>query len=318
VSLSTPVALVFHRRPLLLERVFAAVAAVRPRRLFLIADGPRDDADEAACAAARRIADAVSWPCAVERSYADVNMGIRDRVSSGLDWVFHQVDEAIILEDDCLPAPSFFQYCEALLATYRDDERIFGIGGADFQLGRRRGNPSYHFSGYCGIWGWASWARAWRHYDVAIRGWPSLRAAGLLEGFWESRREIAYWRWVFDQVHAGRIDTWDYQLFLAMWTQRALFIHPAANLVSNIGFGPGATHTWRRHHPLAQRPLAGLPVLEHPDAVFRDAAADRFIFRRVFRGNRPIWARRLQAWSRARQTAGAPERVPRIDGEASR
>jgi hypothetical protein len=316
MSLATPVALIFHRRPQLLARVCERVAAARPRRLFLIADGPRDERDAAACAAARRVAENVTWPCQVERAYADENLGIRRRISSGLDWLFGRVDEAIVLEDDCLPAPSFFSYCEALLARYRDDERVFGVSGASFQLGRRRTPASYFFSGYCGIWGWAGWARAWRHYDVAMRDWPSWREVGLLESMWRDRRERAYWRWIFDQVHAGRIDTWDYQLFYAMWKQRALFIHPETNLVSNIGFGQGATHTRRRRHALAGRELESPGELAHPAAVFRHAAADRFMFRHVYRGGRPIWARRFYRWLRQRMRSDGSRSVAERGGSA--
>ena len=293
MTLSTPVALVFYHRPALLERVFEVVSAARPSRLFLIADGPRDESDRTSCLAARKIVEHVSWPCEVQRLYADTNLGVRRRVSSGLDWLFSQVDEAIILEDDCLPHPSFFTYCQDLLKRYRQDDRVWAIAGGNYQFGRQRSPHSYHFSGYCGIWGWATWARSWRHYDVDMKDWPALRDGGLLESTCRTAREVRYWRWIFDNVHHGRIDTWDYQLLLAMWAQHALFITPEVNLVSNIGFGAGSSNTWFSMNRLAAVPAGGIGSLDHPSDVYRNAAADQYMFRRVLHGNRPLWLRRL-------------------------
>lgn len=293
MALSTPVALVFYHRPALLARVFEAVAAARPSRLFLIADGPRDEADRADCLAARQVVEQLSWPCQVQRFYAETNLGVKRRVSSGLEWVFDQVEEAIILEDDCLPGPSFFSYCQELLDRYRRDDRVFAIGGGNYQFGRKRSQHSYHFSGYCSIWGWATWKRAWRHYDVDIKDWPMLREHGLLEAGCNSAQEVHYWRWVFDNVYSGRIDTWDYQLLLAMWSQHALFVVPEANLVSNIGFGAGSTHTWSSASRLAAVPVNSIGALRHPSDVYRNAAADLYTFRRVLHGTRPLWLRRL-------------------------
>ena len=293
MTFSTPVALVFYHRPALIERVFEVVAAARPSQLFLIADGPRDESDRASCLAARDVAERVTWPCEVRRLYAETNLGVRRRVSSGLDWLFDQAEEAIILEDDCLPHPSFFAYCQELLERYRQDDRVWAIAGGNYQFGHTRSTDSYHFSGYCGIWGWATWARSWRHYDVDMKDWPDLRDSGLLETWCETTREKAYWRWIFEHVYNSRIDTWDYQLLLTMWAQHALFIVPEVNLVSNIGFGSGSTHTWSRRNRLAAVKTGMIGSLRHPPDVYRNAEADRYTFRNVLHGNRPLFLRKL-------------------------
>lgn len=287
MSVKTPVVLLFYRRPHLLQRVFDVVAAVRPTQLLLVADGPRDDAERGNCEAARAVVAQVAWPCEVRRLYAATNLGCKQRVSSGLNWVFDQVEEAIILEDDCLPDPSFFPFCESLLARFREDERVFGITGSNLQAGQRRSDASYHFSGYPGIWGWATWKRAWRHYDADIASWPRLRAERFLESLFDRRDEVRYWRYIFDQVYAGRIDTWDYQVNLTMWLQRALFIWPEVNLVSNIGFGDDATHPLSPEHPSAAVPLGSIGELTHPPAVRRHHEADRFSFTHTIRGPLP-------------------------------
>jgi hypothetical protein len=279
--------LLLYHRPALLRRVFAAVAEQQPRELLLVADGPKDDADAARCAEARAVVEDVAWPCTVRRLYAESNLGLRLRVSSGLDWVFEQVEEAIILEDDCVPDPSFFRFCQTLLERYGDDERVMEIGGGNFQLGRRRTTHSYYFSAYCCVYGWATWRRAWRHYDLHIRRWPELRSSGLLESVCGDGVEVDYWRRVFDEVYDGRMaSTWDYQWLLALWSQHGLSVVPEVNLVSNIGFGPDASHTKWLEAPEAALPTGRMDELDHPLAVWRNRDADRFLFDAIIGGSR--------------------------------
>lgn len=300
-ELATPIVLVLYNRPDHLRRVLAAVAAARPARLFLVADGPKDDADAIRCAAARAMVDQIDWPCEVIRNYADTNLGVRRRLPTGLDWVFDQVPEAIILEDDCVPAPSFFTFCERLLAHYRADERVMEIGGSNFQFGRRRSTASYYFTGSCcGGGGWATWRRAWRHFDLNIRRWPEWRADGLLESACIDAVEARYWRERLDDIYEGRTTTaWDYQWQLAIWSQHGLSVAPEVNLVSNIGFGPEATNTTSVKALAANVPTEELKTIDHPTQVFRNRAADRFLFDVVMGGRRlrgsPGFLRRVVA-----------------------
>lgn len=157
-QLKTPVAFLIFNRPDTTRRVFAEIAKARPPKLLVVADGPRADHpdDVEKCAAVRAIIDGIDWDCKVLTNYSDINLGCKRRVSSGLDWVFDTVEEAIILEDDCLPHPAFFRFCEEMLNKYRDDKRIAMISGDNFQFGRKRTEYSYYFSRYPHIWGWAS------------------------------------------------------------------------------------------------------------------------------------------------------------------
>lgn len=275
MSLDVPVALILFNRPDATARVFQAIRAARPRRLFLVADGPRDAAEAALTGAARRAAGPVDWPCDVRTRFAEVNLGCRQNVSAGLDWVFEQCESAIVLEDDCLPHPSFFPFCAELLARYRDDERVAMISGDNFHFGRRVTDDSYYFSYMNHIWGWASWRRSWRRFDPTMQAWGELRETEWLERHLDFPRLAETMRKNFDRVWRGEVDTWDSQWTFACWQAEALTVLPAVNLVSNIGFGPGATHTRS-----AGSPLAGLPVetmafpLRHPPEVVRDVPAD--------------------------------------------
>jgi len=283
-QIKTSIAFIIFNRPDTTRRVFAEIARARPPKLLVIADGPRadhpDDAEK--CAAVRAIIDGVNWDCEVLKNYSDVNLGCKRRVSSGLDWVFDTVEEAIILEDDCLPHPTFFRFCEEMLEKYRDDERIFMISGDNIQFGRKRTEYSYYFSRYTHIWGWASWRRAWDNYDVDMKLWPEIRDGGWLKDMLGDKRSIWYWKYIFENVYNGKIDTWDYQWTFACWIQNALTLLPNVNLISNIGFGYEASHTKAKDKfTMMEIESMSFPIL-HPDYILRDSKADLFSENKMF------------------------------------
>ncbi len=249
-KLDTPVAVIVFNRPHVTRRVFEVLRQVKPATLFVIADGPRANRpeDAALCEATRAIFEKVDWECQVIRNYATQNLGCGRRPASGISWVFEQVPEAIILEDDCLPHPAFFRYCAELLAYYREDERIAHIGGTCFYPEINPTSASYRFSRYPLCWGWASWRRSWRHFDAELQDLTTTSASGELDevlSYWlETEAARGFWRERFAAVQATeKSHVWDYQWILACWRQRALSIYPNVNLVSNIGFGDDATHT---------------------------------------------------------------------------
>jgi hypothetical protein len=290
--METPVAFLIFNRPDTTNKVFAAIRQARPPKLLVVADGPRIDRPGEAekCAAARAIIDGVDWQCEVLTNYSNINLGCKARVSSGLNWVFEQVESAIILEDDCLPNPSFFLFCEKLLDYYREDERIMVISGDNFQFGRQRDNYSYYFSRYNHCWGWASWRRAWQHYDVEMKLWKKIRDDRLLELMFSESRAIKYWQRIFQTTYDNKVDSWAYRWTFACWLQSGLTVIPQVNLVSNIGFDFDGTHT------TVKNTLANLPVTEmdlplvHPPFVIRHSQADHFTQNTKF--SRPL-AKRL-------------------------
>lgn len=278
-DISAPVAFFIFNRPHLTSKVYERIRAARPSRLLIVADGPRPSRPEDAqlCRDTREIVSSPDWPCELLTNFADENLGCRLRLSSGLDWVFQQVPESIILEDDCLPCASFFSFCSQMLSRYRDDSRIMHISGDNYQDGKRRGHASYFFSRYPLSWGWASWRRAWRYYDVNILSWPLAYRQRWLKSVSDSRREFWYWEDIFDKLYRGQIDTWDYQWVFACWRQGALSILPNENLVTNIGSGPDATHFTEGHSTIGI-PTHDLNEVTHPGVVTRDKEADQFMF----------------------------------------
>ena len=245
-QLTTPVAFITFNRPDTTERVFAEIAKARPPKLLVIGDGARANRHGEAekVAAARAIIQRVDWECEVLTNFSEVNLGCKRRVSSGIDWVFEQVDEAIILEDDCLPNATFFRFCQILLQRYRYEQRIGMISGRNFQAGHCRSSDSYYFTKYVHVWGWASWRDRWvNSYDVTMAKWPRRRSEGWLTDIVGNAREASYWNKVFESVYCGEINTWDYQWLLANWLEGRMNIVPSVNLIANIGFGEDATHT---------------------------------------------------------------------------
>ena len=289
-------AFLIYKRPDLTARVFAEIARARPRRLLVVADGPRDATEQAACAQARAVAAKVDWPCEVLTNYSDANLGCRRRVASGLDWVFEQVDEAIVLEDDCLPHPSFFRYCADLLERFRDDPRVGHVGATNYRRGPQPCGTSYYFSRYCTVWGWATWRRAWRQYDVDMRAWPALKQQGWHYRVFPSRAEAEFFEAYWDDIQSGRIDTWDGQWLFALRVHEACSVSPTVNLVTNIGFGADASHAVDADRPYANVPLRPMRFpLVHPADLLIDEDADQSFVGMVFPIHRPRWQR---AWWR--------------------
>lgn len=290
--MNTPVALAIFNRPEQLSKAFEKVRIVKPKRLFVIADGPRDSRPGEAelCAAARGVTEQVDWDCTVERNYAEQNMGCGRRLSSGYDWLFNQVDRAIIIEDDCVPDVSFFTFCEELLERYIDDDRVMHITGrSHFGDNPPPREYSYYFSHQHNCWGWATWARAWKHYDFGISSWPQLRPQSnrWLKGLLHDPRAVRFFIDLFNRIH-GDIDawgTWASQWNYAMFSQHGLGIRPYTNLVEYIGVEE-ATHSYQWGHS-QQADLPIKPVefpLKHPPCPIMDPEADKINYDQMFTG----------------------------------
>ena len=245
--LKTPVLFLIFNRPDTTQRVFDEIKKVRPSQLFVSADGPRNGVagDAGRCQAARDIIKQVDWDCEVRTNFRDKNVGLKIAVSSGIDWFFEYVEEGIILEDDCLPSRSFFWFCQEMLDKYHDDKRIMQISGSNFLFGKKVTDDSYYFSKLNDIWGWATWKRAWKFYDVTMKTFPRFKEQDQLKNYIDDPecREwlMSYLEQDFNAI--GRKDgLWSSQWTFAICAQNGLIIVPSMNLVVPIGFSENATH----------------------------------------------------------------------------
>lgn len=281
-KLKIPIALIIFKRPDATQKVLEAIRQVKPSKLFVVADGPRpDQPDEAEkCAAARAVIDSIDWDCEVIKNYADVNMGCGLRPATGISWVFEQVEAAIILEDDCVPDPTFFRFCQELLEQYQDDERIMMISGTNNVMQEWRYDiQDYHFSYISTAWGWATWRRAWKHFDFEIKQWaqPEVRhrIADVMGGSKMCHP-------MFDAVYTGKQKSaWDIQWVFARLSQSGLVITPALNLVTNVGFGADATHHKHANNSKFNLPARSISFpLRAPLTVTVDREFDQLRFKK--------------------------------------
>ena len=274
--LTTPVLFLIFNRPDTTQKVFNAVRQAKPKKLFVAADGPREDrkGEKEKCEQARRIIEQVDWDCEVKTLFRDKNLGCKIAVSSAIDWFFENVEEGIILEDDCLPSQSFFWFCQELLEHYRNDTRIMHISGNNFQFGHKRGEGTYYFSKYSHIWGWATWRRGWKCFDVNMKSFEEFKREGQINNIFRIKQQQKYWVKVFQKTYDSEIDSWGYIWTYICFTNNGLCVLPNVNLVSNIGFGPESTHTKGNDSIFSQMEVEEISEIVHPEFLLADQEAD--------------------------------------------
>ncbi len=281
-QLQTPIAFCVFNRPDVTGRVFEEIAKQRPRHLLVIGDGPRADhpEDPELIIRTRQILDRIDWPCDLRTCFAEQNLGCGKRMGTGITWAFEQFEELIILEDDCLPNPSFFGFCENLLSRFRDHPKIKMISGNNFAP-TSKSQQSYYFSKWPLIWGWASWRHAWNNFNNVTPPKNDFELTSILRQVHTNSDELTRWTAIMKDFFAGKIDTWDFHWTYSIWQQQGLTVLPRENLVSNIGFGPNATHTTDQQSPLANIPTHEISKLLHPSFIEADTVADRWTYENI-------------------------------------
>ncbi len=283
-QLKIPILLLIFNRPDLTKKVFDQIRQVRPLHLFIAADGPRPNhAEKELCTQARSIIDQVDWDCDVRTLFRESNLGCRQAVSEAIDWFFDNVEQGIVLEDDCLPLISFFGFCEALLNFYKNDSRIMMISGNNFQNGQKRGDGSYYFTRYCHIWGWATWKRAWKCYDAEMKTFPQFKSTKQIENVFSDSNEQNYWLKRFERAHRGEVDTWDYQWVYSVFANYGLSIMPNSNLVENIGFDSRATHHIEGDKHKDKMLSSEMKELIHPSFVIPQRDAEIYTMNEIYK-----------------------------------
>ncbi|MCC7231160.1 MAG: glycosyltransferase family 2 protein [Fimbriimonadaceae bacterium] len=274
----TAVMLIVFNRPEHTRQVFERIREARPKRLYVSADGPRPDRpdDVASIAATRKVALDVDWPCEVKTLLREQNLGCKTAIKTGLDWFFAQEEDGIILEDDCVPDPTFFRFAAEMLEKYRGDDRIATIAGTNYLLGSQQFEDSYYFTKYLFVWGWASWRRVWQDYDFEIKRWPKFRDEGRLHQVFPHPRSLRYWTWIFDRTYDETLNAYDYQFFFSQLINHRMSIVPARNLISNIGWGSGSTNTAHKNPEMGMETFPMPFPLRHPEFMAPDERADTY------------------------------------------
>lgn len=280
---NTPILFLVFKRLDTTRRVFASIKRIKPAKLYLAADGPHQgNAEEAKqCLKVREYLKAnIDWDCEIKFRENDENLGCRYGPSSAIDWFFKHEKEGIILEDDCLPAEQFFYFCAELLGRYRDDSRISHIGGFNCQNGKKRGRYSYYFSRYFHCWGWATWQRAWRGYDVDMADFNDFLAERVLENIFNDIYLVAFWKDIFEATFLKQIDAWDYQWVYKNFKANQLAVVPNYNLIQNIGFCAGATHTVQESFKVPEIAKDIPQTWDKPSFLYLHKEADAYTYKK--------------------------------------
>jgi len=278
--LITPVLFIVYNRPETTKEVFEVIREQKPMHLFVAADGPRPEKndDHEKCMKVRELIN-VDWNCNLHLHYRDINLGCGKGPSDAITWFFNNVTEGIILEDDCIPHPHFFSYCRELLEYFRENDKIFFIGGTNFQKGILRGSGSYYYSaGFQGTWGWATWKRTWDNFDYYMNKISEDKFREVVNKMFTNGRQKDYWMEIFREVKRNRFNEscWDYQFYFTNWALGKMAIIPNVNLVRNIGFGVDATHTVGNNIPSMNLQSKSIMPLIHNKNIILDKKADLF------------------------------------------
>lgn len=273
---NVPILLTIHSRPATTRKVLNAIRNIEPKYLYVSADGPRANinTDKKNCAEARSIIDEVDWDCEIETLFRDENLGCRGAMYGAINWFFSRVEYGIVLEDDCVPTKDFFYFCDELLELYKTNEDIYVISGSNYQRSNFIIKDSYYFSRYMHCWGWASWRRAWNYFDNEMSEWPEMRMHNKLDNILDNKHQVRYWKAIFDATHKKEIDSWAYAWMYSCWLNGGSTIVPSVNLVQNIGYGVGATHTKGKQGRIASSSFCLDFPLRHPEKFELNNVAD--------------------------------------------
>lgn len=282
--LNTAVLFLVFNRPDTTKQVFESIREAKPPRLYVAADGARKtkkDENDKVEAVRDFVLSNVDWECEIKTLFREENLGCRVAVSSAIDWFFENEEIGIILEDDCLPNQSFFRFCEELLEKYKDDTRVMHIGGSNYL--DLNIETSYMFSNYTLIWGWATWRRAWKLYDVDMSSFKQFEENNFIDSCFGSEKERRHFMRGFKKMYKNRYNTWDTQWFYTCISSNGLSVIPQKNMIKNIGFGEDATHTMSeedKHANLNSHEIS-FP-LNHMKIILTRQKFDSLIFKNSF------------------------------------
>lgn len=278
-KMKSPILFIIYNRPELTRKVFQAIKIVKPRKIYIAADGAKKNisGDMNKVLESRAIISDINWKCKVRTLFRDENYGCKKQVSSAISWFFDNEKEGVIIEDDCLPSTDFFRYCDFLLERYRFDNRIMMITGTNFQ-GVSNCQEDFFYSNHYSVWGWATWQRAWTFYDIKMNLWRYPQIKKDINFRFQNSWISTYLRYFFRSLHLNSIDTWDIQWAFACLIQAGLCVTPKKNLVTNIGvYGTHSNQKVTNSHFLKTYPLS---VKKYPKSFLVNSNYDEYLFKK--------------------------------------
>ena len=280
-SMDTPILLIAFNRPNHTRKVLEAIMRQNPVELYVFQDGPRKDntSDVSKCVEVRNVIEELTKDTSVKLHlfYSEINLGCGPGPMTALNWFFSENEYGIILEDDAVPHPDFFPFCEELLLRYKDDVDIRAIGSMHLDT-MTYGDGSYYFSmmnrTFCA---WATWARAWKDFDLYHRNVTRKQFDHCLKDYGCGLRMREYWceRLAEVQKDAYHNSSWDQQFWMSIWLHHGKGIMPNVNLSSNIGFGAEATHTFSTKSVGSNRKTDSIMPIKHPSSSKIQKRADK-------------------------------------------
>ena len=243
-KLTTPILFLVFNRPEATKTVFEEIKKAKPTTLFISSDGPRTNypaEKEVVLKIRKDLLASINWPCTVKTLFREKNLGCKYAASGAIDWFFDNVEQGIVLEDDCLPSQGFFKFCQKILNKYKDDQRIMHVSGTNVE-GVSSTNETYFFTKVYNAWGWATWRRAWKLYDIDVKQWPKFKKEGWMRDFSRSYLDSVENIRGMDNIYNNKLDTWDYQWVFSCMLNNGLSIIPKVNMIKNIGFDEKGTH----------------------------------------------------------------------------
>ena len=290
--MNTPLVLFIYNRPKNVKKIILNIRKIKPKKIFVFADGPKNNKDKLNCIKSIQALNKVDWTKEIQIIKNKTNLGLKKNIKKGLDIVFKKCSKAIILEDDCIPNKSFFKFCEIFLDYYKNEKKIAGITGNNFN--NLSGYDTYYFSKYSSIWGWATWKRVWETVDINILFWKKFKKSKKWKNYFHDKTECEFWTKIFDDVYDGKYNSWAYPYLLSNFYHQRLTIVPKKNLVENIGFNKNATNTYQKYEIYNQKKnKMSFKNIIHPKIISNNLKADYFDFLNVYGGKKMKFPRNL-------------------------
>ena len=275
----TPVLLITFNRPEHTRRVLETIMSSQPKDLYVFQDGARNgnEDDLKKCAEVRQVVNELTNGTEVRlhTKYSNCNLGCGPGPMTGITWFFSQVDMGIVMEDDCLPHPDFFGYCEELLNRYKEDDKVCFINSTLYNDWWKC-EFSYDFSHYMVTGAWAGWRRTWQGFDLYLKMLNAKTFRKQVLQLTDNRAEANWWFSIVKEIQQDerKKNYWDFQMQIHLFCNNALTIHPKVNLVSNIGFDGAGTHTLSNYDNRGNRKVFPILPLTHPVEQIVDKKRD--------------------------------------------